>query len=979
MSKIIEGRYTIQDLNDITFDASKGDDGEMYIINPLTEKAQVYLDDNTSYLSVQLQYNIQHIVGSTITNITASTSSYHIRFFTDAETEQYSYLTTNTTTPTFSDSQYIAGYHQISENEKPFYLIVQLCLGSNHTVVSQRVVPITFSSGLVFSIDTSLNQISSQIQDISSNISDLSFGNIGARNYCRYTSDSWSDWKSLSNSQQTITVCTCELPEDKNVGDKFTTQITIEFSSVEASNDGTFRIAAQAKRDDNVWQETFFNNQLFYLTSESDCADGVYKFTHTYTVTENNKNTNTMYYSIRVDYALGSLRWKCLQTESGDYATGWQPNPKDIDSSIVSVTNLYSEISQSVSDINLIVSNHTTSIDSINSSLISHEDQIGALQVRADSIDASVTRLNSSVSGNEQSISDLLITADMINSSVGKIINKSQQNLADNSSRNPVEIDSTTESGEYYLLEDLEANVIYTLSIAGEFTQGQGGDLTIDFCDENDDSNILSTLTLSDFELQNGLVYHYTWTQTTAIPANSPIKFSYSGNEGTGVLNWFVITKDEIGTTEWISNDNQNITYSYTLNSRITQTASSITSEVTARENGDEELRSLISQTADSITLAIYNEINQQTGINITDGLIDLNADKVNFNGTLNIYNNADGIILYDEYYQPRINIQAKELGGLSDYEWGADRFLHSLPPTQSDIQMTNTSATIEFDAQSIGTYSAGSNIRLHDFRIYLWNKSSDEQLNITSVNTQITIKLGDTTILQNTKSSTYSNGYYTFSDYDSITLSSAGEYTITFKIFANFDAATANTTLYSSYAFYVEHLQHKNILIGLDGVLIAHSQDEYNWIGEDQTLFKRDNYELKISTDGIFRNGIESENGVANSVYSDITSTYPYAYVNSLTYTATMADGYIIFGDYAADDGANRTLYLPFPDTCPGKQYFVKNLKSAACAIRIKNNTNNENLIIDNGDDESAATYNKVINNQAVAVMSCGYYWIVF
>jgi hypothetical protein len=42
---------------------------------------------------------------------------------------------------------------------------------------------------------------------------------------------------------------------------------------------------------------------------------------------------------IRVDYALGSFRYKCVKVEKGNTATDWSKNPDDIDSSLLSVNN----------------------------------------------------------------------------------------------------------------------------------------------------------------------------------------------------------------------------------------------------------------------------------------------------------------------------------------------------------------------------------------------------------------------------------------------------------------------------------------------------------------------------------------------------------------------------------------------------------------------------------------------------------------
>lgn len=70
---------------------------------------------------------------------------------------------------------------------------------------------------------------------------------------------------------------------------------------------------------------------------------------------------------------------------------------------------------------------------------------------------------------------------------------------------------------------------------------------------------------------------------------------------------------------------------------------------------------SLIKQTANEIELKVKN-----TGINIDDGSITLNADNTTINGNLNLYNkNNNGLTFYDSNSISRINIQPKNIDTL--------------------------------------------------------------------------------------------------------------------------------------------------------------------------------------------------------------------------------------------------------------------------------------------------------------------------
>ena len=140
----------------------KGDDAEFYDLTPLTEKCFVYI--NSTYpngcLAVQLQYNILHVKGATTESVTATSSGYHIRFRTNISATYY-YLSYNTKNPNYTNGTFLNNYHNATN--KPEWLIVELCNGSSHTILNQKIIPVVFNTGLIFDINEELNQISSTV------------------------------------------------------------------------------------------------------------------------------------------------------------------------------------------------------------------------------------------------------------------------------------------------------------------------------------------------------------------------------------------------------------------------------------------------------------------------------------------------------------------------------------------------------------------------------------------------------------------------------------------------------------------------------------------------------------------------------------------------------------------------------------------------------------------------------------------------
>ena len=92
-------------------DSIQGADAEFYKLVPLVEKASV---GSNGTLAVQFQYNIQHIKGSTITNVTANTAAtvgnHYVRFRRNTTTT-YTNLSNNTTSPIYTNTSYQTNYH----------------------------------------------------------------------------------------------------------------------------------------------------------------------------------------------------------------------------------------------------------------------------------------------------------------------------------------------------------------------------------------------------------------------------------------------------------------------------------------------------------------------------------------------------------------------------------------------------------------------------------------------------------------------------------------------------------------------------------------------------------------------------------------------------------------------------------------------------------------------------------------------------
>ena len=110
-----------------------------------------------------------------------------------------------------------------------------------------------------------------------------------------------------------------------------------------------------------------------------------------------------------------------------------------------------------------------------------------------------------------------------------------------------------------------------------------------------------------------------------------------------------------------------------TVNDQISTRVQTVEGDVsTLKDKGDEWERQITSISGDVSTVSastkdITLKLNQ-TGIDIQNGSITLNADNTNIVGALALHaKQNNGLIVYDKYGDPRVSIQPREIGRMSD------------------------------------------------------------------------------------------------------------------------------------------------------------------------------------------------------------------------------------------------------------------------------------------------------------------------
>jgi len=421
-----------------------------------------------------------------------------------------------------------------------------------------------------------------------------------------------------------------------------------------------------------------------------------------------------------------------------------------------------------------------------------------------------------------------------------------------------------------------------------------------------------------------------------------------------------------------IDNNTNDITNAKTDISQIIQNANSITSRVTTIE-GDYITSSMIEQTSRDIKLEVYNEINKKTGINIFDGTINLNADTTNIYGKLNLYDDDDGIVLYDDNGNPKISIEPDEIGLLQDYNFGVSkRFV-----TSKNVTVTQSSNTLQltFNDVNIGHFDSGQQMKLYNIQIDGYFTSTFDTV-FSNVAYQMTVSNTNTTLVTRSGNCTEDGIYWRIPEYVNTNMPE-GDYKVSVTVTFTFAASTTTRTgtFSSGLILYTKTTPSQVSKIATDGAVFATNDEKYNWFGSDYTQLRNGGVAMRVMDGSIQRSVTNTKAPNVGSNWGDISSTVPYCIVNDVTYTATVNDCFIVFSSAIGhSDSERRYLYLPLANTCAGKVIYVKN--SVGDNTRVLQSDEAE--VIMNSHNNSDTTYQS-IGNDSYIFISYGFGWISF
>lgn len=203
---------------------SSGDDAEFYKLVPSIEKNVV---DKNGTLGVQLQYQIAHVSGNSVTTVSASENGYWVRFRRNDNSTYYN-LSIGTTYPTYTNDSFIVNYHK--QTTKPTYMTAYLVYGTNAEVKDQRIINVIFNASATLEITDEITAtVQGQAETISSHTNSISTLN---QNYNSLSSTVSSHTNSINTLNNTVSSQTDSISQLQQTASALTVTVANHTTSI---------------------------------------------------------------------------------------------------------------------------------------------------------------------------------------------------------------------------------------------------------------------------------------------------------------------------------------------------------------------------------------------------------------------------------------------------------------------------------------------------------------------------------------------------------------------------------------------------------------------------------------------------------------------------------------------------------------------------------------------------------------------------
>lgn len=374
-----------------------------------------------------------------------------------------------------------------------------------------------------------------------------------------------------------------------------------------------------------------------------------------------------------------------------------------------------------------------------------------------------------------------------------------------------------------------------------------------------------------------------------------------------------------VGQNAITSSVQQSQTYTDGQISTVKQTADGIASRVTAIE-GDYVTESEMDQTASNISLNVYDNLKNKTGIDVTTGKIVLNADNVQVKGNFNLTDTSNGLTVYDAANTPLINLQPKQISKIGTFK--NDRLM-TVNLTMTSVKGGST-IVVQTNKSSAIRLKKGDVIRLSNIQYTIYATSNGTTIYPSDLYLTGGVRIYNSkgeTVLNSSAQFSRNNIYGKYELNTSVTYRTTAEDNYTVTLFITTPSTWSTSYTVSGYGnTRIETGNNVQSYIGSDGAFFHNAPNKMIYSAED---------ELRLQY---------GYNGVR---WSDDTEYYNKAME-------------VLCGVKPNPDGTYSPLYLPFYNFTPVTQSFafayqrVANIASNKYAHNIMPSTDKGILLLD-------------------------------
>lgn len=362
--------------------------------------------------------------------------------------------------------------------------------------------------------------------------------------------------------------------------------------------------------------------------------------------------------------------------------------------------------------------------------------------------------------------------------------------------------------------------------------------------------------------------------------------------------------------------------------STVKQTADGIASRVTKIE-GDYVTESEMNQTANNISLNVYDNLKNKTGIDVTTGKIVLDADNVQVKGNFNLTDTSNGLTVYDAANTPLINLQPTPISKIGTFK--NDRLM------TTNLTMTSVKGgsgiVVQTNKSSAISLKKGDVIRLSNIRYTIYASDGTtiypRDLYLTG-GVRIYNGKGEM-VLNSSAQFSRNNNYGTYQLNTSVTYSTTADDNYTVNLFI-----TTPSTWSTSYT-----------VSGYGNTRIETGNNVQSYIGGDGAFFHNAPNKIFYSAEDC----LQLQYGFNGVRWSDDTEYYNKAME-------------VLCNVKSNTDGTYSPLYLPFYNFTPVTQSFtfrnqrVDNIASNKYAHNIMPSTDKGILLLDTPATDSNGNY---------------------